>query len=342
MSMSGSGGTPTVSIVMPCFNSEATVVRAITSVQAQSMPDWFLTIVDDGSTDKTIASIEGHLKRGGRENITIIRLRKNVGVAEARNRGILQSTGEWIAFFDADDEMDPRHLERLLDQADADVDVVICGRTVVQGDGTESHEHSAALGVYTGARASLLAMCDKLTPFPWDRITRRHLFDAGGFPQGAVRCEDSMTNIVLLSRARKVVSIAASGIRYFVSGGSITWGRIYRLSDATVAWQYMAAHVPAHLTKGVHAPAFSCARAVVALTIGQTAMLRGGADAEPQRRQDALSAATECRAWIRVRDVMGTLAVNPRLGLAVVLFKFFPRRYAIVYRRYVARHYASS
>jgi len=96
---------PLVSVIMPTFNRADTIGRAIRSVQAQTFADWELIVVDDGSTDNTVALIEGCDKR-----LKLIR-QENQGTAGARNTGLRASAGSYIAFLDSDDEWLPHHLE---------------------------------------------------------------------------------------------------------------------------------------------------------------------------------------------------------------------------------------
>lgn len=95
-------------IVMPLFNKESYVSRTVESVLAQTFPDWRLFVVDDGSTDGSLAVVE----RFTDLRITIIR-QENAGPGAARNTGILAGKSDWIAFVDADDLWAPRHLETL-------------------------------------------------------------------------------------------------------------------------------------------------------------------------------------------------------------------------------------
>jgi hypothetical protein len=96
---------PKVSIILPTFNRADTIMRAIRSVQAQSFQDWELIVVDDGSTDNTMAALAGIDAR-----ITLIR-QENRGVTEARNTGICAGSCDFFAFLDSDDEFMPHHLE---------------------------------------------------------------------------------------------------------------------------------------------------------------------------------------------------------------------------------------
>ena len=329
-----------ISVVMPAFNAEATILRAIRSVQNQTFANWTLTIVDDGSTDATSETVRTYLSANPDVRVRLDTLPANVGVAEARNIGIASSSGEWLVFCDADDEMYESHRANLMSALSDDVDMVVCGRTVVLPDGSEQDKHSLAVGNFSGAEATRLSMSDRLSPFPWDRLVRRSLFSNLGYPKGAIRFEDMMTNIVLCSKSRRVVSIAERGIRYFVTGGSITWGNVYSLADTQVAWDYMMSHLPESLTTGRYRASLGCARTIVALLIGQTALVRDAPSAPEERRLLVKQTVAECRAHIRAVDIFHSFGANPTIASAALLFKTVPCLYARLYRRYVASSYA--
>jgi cellulose synthase/poly-beta-1,6-N-acetylglucosamine synthase-like glycosyltransferase len=98
---------PAVSVVTPAFNASAFVADTIESVMAQTVPDWELLVVDDGSTDDTVPLVRGYMARDSR-----IRLlqQSNRGPAAARNHGMREARGEFVAFLDSDDAWDPEYL----------------------------------------------------------------------------------------------------------------------------------------------------------------------------------------------------------------------------------------
>lgn len=100
-----------VSVIMPAYNSEKTIRDSIDSVIAQSYGIWELLVVDDCSTDAT-ASVVKHYEKDRR--VIYIRQKGNAGVAEARNKGISQARGRYIAFLDSDDLWMPDKLKRQL------------------------------------------------------------------------------------------------------------------------------------------------------------------------------------------------------------------------------------
>jgi glycosyltransferase involved in cell wall biosynthesis len=95
-----------ISIVMPLFNKEREIERAIDSVLKQTRREFELIIINDGSTDNSAEKA----KRFGDRRIKLVH-QPNAGVAAARNRGIEKSTNEYIAFLDADDAWKPDFLE---------------------------------------------------------------------------------------------------------------------------------------------------------------------------------------------------------------------------------------
>lgn len=111
MSLRPIGSEPTVSVVLPVFNGETFVGRAVQSVLRQTMSDLELLVVDDGSTDRTSTVIS----RYSEPRLKLVKLATNSGAAAARNAGIDQARGEYIAFLDSDDEWMPDKLERQLE-----------------------------------------------------------------------------------------------------------------------------------------------------------------------------------------------------------------------------------
>lgn len=96
------------SVIMPAYNAEGFIDTALKSVLLQKYGDFELIVVDDGSKDNTKEKILKHKD----ERIKYIR-QENSGVSAARNRGILESRGEFVCFLDSDDEWRPDHLETL-------------------------------------------------------------------------------------------------------------------------------------------------------------------------------------------------------------------------------------
>ena len=105
-----------VSIVIPAFNAEATIERAIASACGQTEQRLEIIVVDDASSDRTPAIVAEIAKSDAR--VKLLRQGANTGPAAARNRGIAAARGAWIALLDADDSYLPERLAKLLELAD--------------------------------------------------------------------------------------------------------------------------------------------------------------------------------------------------------------------------------
>jgi glycosyltransferase involved in cell wall biosynthesis len=107
--------SPTISVVIPTYNATATVLETIASVQAQTYQNIEILVINDGSTDDLLSCLA--------PTITDARVQihsyPNGGLPVARNRGIARSTGEYIAFIDADDLWTPDKLARQLQALEA-------------------------------------------------------------------------------------------------------------------------------------------------------------------------------------------------------------------------------
>jgi len=147
--------SPTVSVVIPAYNAADTIGAALASVLRQTFMDFEILVVDDASTDHTIdvaRSVIAQMQDRGRHRI--LALDVNRGPAAARNRGISDARGKWLAFLDADDEWMPRRLEIQLDLSAQDREVVLfCAGTVSFGTWSRTSRFRTVLGCAQGLGA---------------------------------------------------------------------------------------------------------------------------------------------------------------------------------------------
>lgn len=99
---------PSVTVVIPCFNSADTVRRTVESVAAQTLSNIEILVVDDGSTDATVDRIPAD------ERIRIISFPENRGYSAVTNRAVAEAGADWLIFVDSDDTIVPDCLETLL------------------------------------------------------------------------------------------------------------------------------------------------------------------------------------------------------------------------------------
>jgi glycosyltransferase involved in cell wall biosynthesis len=191
---------PKVSVIIPTYNRAEFIGRAISSVLTQTFEDFELLVVDDASTDRTRQVV--HQIRDDR--IRFIAHKANKGGSAARNTGIKQAEGNYIAFLDDDDEWLPNKLQRqveLLDAADQEVGAVYSGFYFVMQqnkstvkkylpchNGVLYHELLAQNLIKTATTVVVREEClekagffDEMLPScqdwdMWIRIARRHKF----------------------------------------------------------------------------------------------------------------------------------------------------------------------
>jgi Glycosyltransferases involved in cell wall biogenesis len=108
--------TPKVSVITPAYKAARYIGQAIESVQAQTLTDWEMIIVDDASPDETTQVVQRYLDD---PRIQLLQNEQNMGAGYTRNRALDAAQGEWIAVLDADDWIAPERLEKLVRFAEA-------------------------------------------------------------------------------------------------------------------------------------------------------------------------------------------------------------------------------
>lgn len=113
-----------ISIIIPCYNAEKHLQRSFGSVLGQTYPNWELIAVNDGSSDGTLDWL-----RSKQDQRVKVLSQNNRGVSAARNLGLQQATGQYVAFLDADDAWAPDFLAKMIAALEADdsIGLAYCG-----------------------------------------------------------------------------------------------------------------------------------------------------------------------------------------------------------------------
>lgn len=120
-----------VSVIIPTFNSEKTIIRCLNSILNQTISNYHIYIVDDGSTDGTIDILKKYEKSA---KINII-YKNNEGVSVARNVALNRVNTKYVTFLDSDDYVNKKYLQDMISGfAFDDIDLVISGRVYLQDD----------------------------------------------------------------------------------------------------------------------------------------------------------------------------------------------------------------
>lgn len=129
--------TPQISIIIPLHNAEPYLEACLDSVLRQTFQDFEILLIDDGSTDHSPEIARAYAMRNP-EKIRLFR-QENCGQAVARNRGIDQAAGEFVAFVDSDDTIRETMLEQMYQEAvRQDADVTVCDIRVIRPAGSQA------------------------------------------------------------------------------------------------------------------------------------------------------------------------------------------------------------
>lgn len=112
-----------VSVIIPCYNCEETIHRAVDSVIKQTHQQWELILVDNNSADRTLELIN-QIAQKNPDRIVALEEKKK-GAPAARNKGLTAAKGEWIQFLDADDELLPMKIEAQLQLTSSNASIVV-------------------------------------------------------------------------------------------------------------------------------------------------------------------------------------------------------------------------
>jgi glycosyltransferase involved in cell wall biosynthesis len=260
--------TPRFSVVIPAFNSAATLARAIESVRAQSWPAHEIIVVDDGSTDATA----GVARQFG-DAVRLLQ-QPNSGVSVARNAGAAAATGDWLAFLDADDWYAPDRLklhaewiagDAALDCLTGDYEYRDDAGTLL-GTSMAQHESGRLMRVKAaGAARVVMETPAEIAAFVADHfgdthtlsVPRARFIELGGYPTGFKVCEDVHFLTRLMAKSRRIGVVCQSLGVYVIHGGSATRRNpvaaqrenVRTLTDLV----RLAEHFPAPVRQGVAA-----------------------------------------------------------------------------------------
>jgi glycosyltransferase involved in cell wall biosynthesis len=215
-------GTPRVSILIPAYNAARTVGETLDSVLAQTSPDWEAIVVDDGSTDDTLAVAQEYAAADTRIRVLS---QRNAGSAGARNAALAASHADLLCLLDADDLYAPDYVEEqsAFIAANPDYDIYSCNARAVTPDGTlgafnapQSHEEAVSFTFDDMIQDNRIAVF---------AVFRRRVFDAIGGFDPAIYVEDYDYWLRALSAGFKHLHNPKSLVQYRVreDGKTADW-----------------------------------------------------------------------------------------------------------------------
>lgn len=216
-----------LSIIIPVYNNENYLRPALQSVLAQTYPDFEVLVIDDGSTDGSLAICREFAQKDDR--LRVIQ-KENGGVSSARNRGLEEAAGQYIAFVDGDDCIDPEMYTTMITiLQDTGADLVDCRvikesqympRPYEKGD-VEVSDHPL----------EYLSKKGYFIDSSLNKVYRRDFIGHTRFDEGISYSEDKLFVTELIFKAKKMALVSNVFYHYIQHGDSLSW------QDTAAVWQ---------------------------------------------------------------------------------------------------------
>ena len=216
---------PAISVIIPVYKVEPYLDACVSSVVGQTFSDLEILLVDDGSPDRCPELCDAWAQKDPR--VRVIH-QENGGLSAARNTGIEAAKGEFLAFVDGDDMLEPDALRRAWEAQQAcQADLVIFNLVYV-----DEHNHPLPAPDFSGFRDEVLtadevwqryfALAEQKIYYvvAWNKLYRRELFKTLRYAPGK-RYEDQFLLPGLLAQCKTVACLRYVGYRYAQRGGSI-------------------------------------------------------------------------------------------------------------------------
>ncbi len=259
---------PLFSVIIPCYNSEATIASAIQSVLSQDDGDFELIVVDDGSRDRSVLAAVTAIGGDARGRVMLCH---NAGPAAARNHGASLARGRLLAFLDSDDRWASGLLSAHREKFSLSGDIAISfGRTVFFDSKMETQgrcsAHHASLEIVDMLAENPLCTSSNI-------VVRRDVFEmVGGFDDAMRYAEDQEFVVrVLATTSSRVVGIDAPLVHYRTSAGGLSAD----LSRMERGWDALMTRARQYCSPDVFAAAEAPAKALHARYLARRALRTG-------------------------------------------------------------------
>lgn len=213
-----------VSIIVPVYNIADYLDKMVISILSQSYQDIEILLVNDGSTDESLIMCQ---KYEFQDNRVKVFNQMNSGVSVARNRGIEESTGDFLFFFDGDDYVESTMIEVMVNKIEPSIDMVVCGITIHNhyltnkqfNKGISEKEKKITIKelAYDYWEYYELGVINA----PWNKLFRKEIIDYNQlkFPEGLKMGEDAYFNLSYLSHSKEIKIISNPMYHYFIYSG---------------------------------------------------------------------------------------------------------------------------
>lgn len=212
-----------ISVIVPIYNMEKYIRKCVDSVINQTYKNCEIILVDDGSTDNCPEICEEYAQKDDR---VVVIHKKNGGLSSARNAGLEVCKGEYIAFVDSDDFIEPNYLEYMYKKSkEQNADIVICGINWIDEKNNcikskEFRIENAVLKDDNVFSCFYQRYNGAIIP-AWNKLYKKNIFADVRFVQGKIN-EDIFVCIGALNNAKVVVTVEEKLYNYLQRNNSIS------------------------------------------------------------------------------------------------------------------------
>lgn len=328
---------PLISVIVPVYNGQNCLADCIDSIEKQTYENLEIIVVNDGSTDQTMAVCES--LQVSYNNIKILTL-NDEGVSAARNAGIEASEGDFVTFVDADDRLRPEMLRILYNSmVRSGSDVTGCRFFLWSRESEWEREivTDAVVGetkIYDTTQYLGEAVLQGNNRC-WSKLYRRAVVEQVHFQKGLSIGEDMLFLIKMLSVVDRIAEIDYPGYGYYRNPtGAINREFTPGYMDQITCWQ-LAREEIMRIEPDLEPQVMALCMIGIMLTAGKFAMLPA------KKRRDYQEYVRICRERLReamkVPGAYGKLSAGYRLK--VILFRVFPNLYLLMYHLHKTRRF---
>ena len=223
---------PKVSVIVPVYNVEKYLRKCLDSLVNQTLDDIEILVINDGSPDQSQMIIEEYQR-----NYSFLKgyMKKNGGLADARNFGLQYAKGKYIGFIDSDDSVELDMYEKMYEKAEeTQADLVVCDLEYVWENESKEPMRMAGLNHIDGKSERQSLFTSPL--FAWNKLYRREFFLNTGLQYSVGKWyEDIPVTVPLFAEAKRIAYVPQVMIHYLQRSSSIMGSgydkRMYHIFD---------------------------------------------------------------------------------------------------------------
>lgn len=210
---------PLISVIIPVYNVAPYLLRCLDSVVSQSYKKLEIIVVDDGSTDESGEICDTYAKNDKR--IRVIH-KKNGGLSDARNKGIVIANGEFITFIDSDDYVEKNHIETLIfNQCKYNSDIAISAHLVKYPNRVIDTATHTEYEISPKETLERMLYSEGIDLSAWAKLYKAKLFRDIEFPKSR-NYEDAATTYRLIDKSNRISVISEPTYNYIIRSDGIS------------------------------------------------------------------------------------------------------------------------